>query len=591
MGEHPKRIDCDVLVVGGGINGAGIARDAAGRGLRVVLCEKDDLAQHTSSASSKLIHGGLRYLEQYQFGLVRKALAEREVLLKSAPHIMHPLRFVMPQRAGGGPGEGGPGRVQGQRPAWMIRAGLFLYDHLARRDFLPASGSIDLRADAAGAALQHRFARAFVYSDAWVDDARLVVLAAVDARERGATIFTRTRCTALRREAARWSATLAGPKGELTVQARCLVNAAGPWAARFLQEAVGGRMAGVRPLRLVKGSHIVVPRLFDHDQAYLLQQPDGRIVFALPYEGAFTLVGTTDVEYTGDLDRVAISAAEIVYLCEAANRCFERRTDRDDVVWSYAGVRPLIADEGAANASAASRDYRLETDTDGAPLLSVFGGKVTTFRRLAEQAVDWVAPALGRRVPGWTSHACLPGGDLFGKEPDARGVLEFDAWLRTRQQQYAWLAPALLTRYARAYGTRLGTLLAHCRTRADLGAEVVRGLFEVELDYLRRQEWALRADDVLWRRTKLGLHVAPGAAALVDDWLRGREAVRTAAQTAPQTAAQTAAAQTAGARKAAQTAAQPEAQAVAQTAGQTAAQPAPPPIARAVTEPGTSDPA
>jgi len=538
MGEHPKRIDCDVLVVGGGINGAGIARDAAGRGLRVVLCEKDDLAQHTSSASSKLIHGGLRYLEQYEFGLVRKALAEREVLLKSAPHIMHPLRFVMPQRSGGAsPREERLGSLQGERPAWMIRAGLFLYDHLARRDFLPASSSIDLRADPAGAALQRRFARAFVYSDAWVDDARLVVLAAVDARERGATILTRTRCSALRREAARWTAALAGPKGELTVQARCVVNAAGPWAARFLQEAVGGRMAGVRPLRLVKGSHIVVPRLFEHGQAYLLQQPDGRIVFALPYEGAFTLVGTTDVEYTGDLDRVAISAAETLYLCEAANRCFERRIGREDVVWSYAGVRPLIADTGggmpaAGSASSASRDYRLETDTDGAPLLSVFGGKVTTFRKLAEQAVDWIAPALGRRVPGWTSHACLPGGDLFGKEPDARGVLEFDAWLRTRQQQYAWLAPALLARYARAYGTRLGTLLAHCRTRADLGAEVVPGLFEVELDYLRRQEWALCADDVLWRRTKLGLHVPPGAAALVDSWLQGREAAHASARAA-----------------------------------------------------------
>jgi len=528
MGEHPKRIDCDVLVIGGGINGAGIARDAAGRGLRVLLCEKDDLAQHTSSASSKLIHGGLRYLEHYQFGLVRKALAEREVLLKSAPHIMHPLRFVMPQRSGEGPsGE----RAPGQRPAWMIRAGLFLYDHLARRDFLPGSASIDLRADPAGTALQRRFARAFVYSDAWVDDARLVVLAAVDARDRGATVLTRTRCTALRREGARWSATLAGQHGAVTVQARCLVNATGPWAARFLQEAVGGRRPGVRPLRLVKGSHIVVPRLFEHGQAYLLQQPDGRIVFALPYEGAFTLVGTTDVDYTGELDRVSISAAETAYLCDAVNRCFERRTGPEEVVWSYAGVRPLIGDEGSPSAAGASRDYRLETDTGGAPLLSVFGGKVTTFRRLAEDAVDWIAPALGRRAPGWTAHACLPGGDLFGKAPDARGVLEFDAWLRTRQQQYAWLAPALLKRYARAYGTRIGALLSHCRTRADLGAEVVPGLFEVELDYLRRHEWALGADDVLWRRTKLGLHLAPGAALQVDDWLQGRAAGKTPAVT------------------------------------------------------------
>jgi glycerol-3-phosphate dehydrogenase len=466
MGEA-KRIDCDVLVVGGGINGAGIARDAAGRGLRVVLCEKDDLAQHTSSASSKLIHGGLRYLEHYEFSLVRKALAEREVLLKSAPHITHPLRFVMPHAT--------DGRLPGQRPAWMIRTGLFLYDHLAHRDFLPGSEGIDLRAHPdtpAALPLQRRFARAFVYSDAWVDDARLVVLAAVD-----------------------------GVAGE-----------------------------GTRALRLVKGSHIVVPRLFAHDQAYILQQPDGRIVFAIPYEGAFTLIGTTDVEYDGDLDRVAIAEAETAYLCEAANRCFERSIAPADVVWSYAGVRPLIDGEGGvggkASASAASRDYRLETDTHGAPLLSVFGGKVTTFRKLAEDAVDWIAPLLGRALPGWTAHACLPGGDLYGKEPDARSVLEFDAWLRTRQQHYAWLPPALLARYARAYGTRLAGLLAHCRTRADLGEEVVPGLFEVELDYLWRHEWALGADDVLWRRTKLGLHAQsvadPGAAARVAAWLARR---------------------------------------------------------------------
>jgi glycerol-3-phosphate dehydrogenase len=277
MSGNSRRIDCDVLVVGGGINGAGIARDASGRGLRVVLCEKDDLAQHTSSASSKLIHGGLRYLEQYQFGLVRKALAEREVLLKSGPHIMRPLRFVMPY-ASRDPG------MTGQRPAWMIRAGLFLYDHLARRDFLPGSEGLSLQGHPAGAPLQPRFARAFAYSDAWVDDARLVVLAAIDARERGAAILTRTRCASLVREPQRWIATLHGPDGELRVHARCLVNAAGPWAAGFLGVAAGMPNA-TRTLRLVKGSHIVVPRLFGHDSAYILQQPDGRIVFAIPYEG------------------------------------------------------------------------------------------------------------------------------------------------------------------------------------------------------------------------------------------------------------------------------------------------------------------
>jgi glycerol-3-phosphate dehydrogenase len=508
MSGMTKRIDCDVLVVGGGINGAGIARDAAGRGLRVVLCEKDDLGQHTSSASSKLIHGGLRYLEHWQFGLVRKALRERELLLKSAPHIMRPLRFVMPH-------------APGQRPAWLIRAGLFLYDHLAPRDFLPRSASLDLRGDPAGVPLQRRFTRAFTYADGWVDDARLVVLAAIDARERGAAVLTRTRCLHARREGGRWTARLEGPGAALQVQARCLVNAAGPWAAAFLGSVEG---AGARPLRLVKGSHIVLPRLFEHEDAYLLQQPDGRIVFALPYEGAFTLVGTTDVDYTGELDHVAISAVETAYLCEAVNRCFERHIGPADVVWSYAGVRPLIGQggPGASGAADASRDYRLELDEAGAPLLSVFGGKITTFRRLAEQAVDLACPALGRRAPGWTAQACLPGGDLYGRAPVARAVLDFDAWLRTRQQQYSWLPPALLLRYARAYGTRLGNVLAHCRTRADLGMEIVPGLFEVEADYLVRQEWAVTAEDILWRRSKLGLHVAPGAVGQLDEWLTAR---------------------------------------------------------------------
>lgn len=515
MSEHSRgaagrRIDCDVLVVGGGINGAGIARDASGRGLRVVLCEKDDLAQHTSSASSKLIHGGLRYLEQYHFGLVRKALAEREVLLKSGPHIMRPLRFVMPHASSAG-----------MRPAWMIRAGLFLYDHLARRDFLPGSEALSLRDHPAGSPLQPQFSRAFAYSDAWVDDARLVVLAAIDARERGARILTRTRCTQLVREPQRWVATLQGVDESLRVHARCLVNAAGPWAADFLGLA-GGTGKPARTLRLVKGSHIVVPRLFAHDSAYILQQPDGRIVFAIPYEGAYTLVGTTDVDYRGDLDRVAIDDAELDYLCGAVNRAFAQRIGVEDVVWSYAGVRPLIED-AAGSASGASRDYRLETDREGAPLLSVFGGKVTTFRKLAEQAVDWIAPALGRRVPGWTDQACLPGGDLFGRQPSARGVREFEAWTRTRQQQYAALPPALVARYARAYGTRLGTMLGPCRSRADLGAEIVPGLFEVEADWLVKQEWAQTADDILWRRTKLGLHLPsparPDATRRLDAWL------------------------------------------------------------------------
>jgi len=501
------RIDCDVLIVGGGVNGTAIARDAAGRGLRVVLCEKDDLAQHTSSASSKLIHGGLRYLEHCEFGLVRKALREREVLLRSAPHIMRPLRFVMPHAPGG------------KRPAWLIRAGLFLYDRLARREFLPGSQSVDLRGHPAGAALQSHFTRAFLYSDGWVDDARLVVLNALDARERGARVFTRTRCLAPQRHATHWDLTLAQADGRRMLRARCLVNAAGPWAARFL-----GGMAealGDSALRLIKGSHIVVPRLFEHDHAYIFQHPDGRIVFALPYEGAFTLIGTTDVDYTGNLDQVAISADEIAYLCQLENRYFRRALTPGDVLWSYSGVRPLLQD-GEGKAAAVTRDFRLQTDTAGAALLSVFGGKITTSRALAEQAVDWIATALGGRLPRWTAEACLPGGDVFGPKPDKRAVLEFGVWTATQAVRYPWLPQGLLQRYARAYGTRIDMLLARRNGMADMGEEVVPGLYEAEIDYLVAQEWAVGAADILWRRSKLGLHVAPGAALRLDAWLAAR---------------------------------------------------------------------
>jgi glycerol-3-phosphate dehydrogenase len=506
MGEVLNRIDCDVLVVGGGINGAGIARDAAGRGLRVVLCEKDDLGQHTSSASSKLIHGGLRYLEQRAFGLVRKALLEREVLLKSAPHIMRPLRFVMPYD-------------QGQRPAWLIRSGLFLYDHLARREFLPGSESIDLRAHAAGGPLKTSFMRGFAYSDGWVDDARLVVLNALDARERGATVMTRTVCSAVQRHPLHWSATLTREGSHTQVAARCLVNATGPWAASFLHAATGAPAA--HALRLIKGSHIVVPRLFDHPYAYIFQHPDGRIVFAIPYEREFTLIGTTDLDYRGDLDNVTISADETAYLCQLVNRYFERQIAPHEVVWSFAGVRPLV-DDAAASAKQATRDFRLDTDGAGAPLLTVFGGKITTFRRLAEQALDWIVPALGQRAAAWTAHACLPGGDLFGEQPLARSVLEFDDWLRALQLRYGWLSPTLVARYGHAYGTRANRLLAHCRTLSDLGPEVVPGLYAAEIEYLMSQEFATSAEDILWRRSKLGLHVPPGCTAQLAEWVEAR---------------------------------------------------------------------
>jgi glycerol-3-phosphate dehydrogenase len=509
MGGTRECIETDVLVVGGGINGAGIARDAAGRGLCVVLCEKDDLAAHTSSASSKLIHGGLRYLEHYAFGLVRKALIEREVLLRSAPHIMWPLRFVMPHDAG-------------QRPVWMIRAGLYLYDSLARREFLPGSEAVALRGHRAGAALKQDFTRGFVYSDGWVDDARLVVLNAIDARERGARVLTRTSCSAVRREASHWQATLTHADGRQTdVRARCLVNAAGPWAAQFLH---GATQAPVQhALRLIKGSHIVVPRLFDHPYAYIFQHPDGRIVFAIPYEQQFTLIGTTDLDFKGDLDQVEIDEQEIAYLCQLANRYFERQISPADVVWTYSGVRPLVED-AASSASSATRDFRLERDTDGAPLLSVFGGKITTFRKLAEEAVDWIAPVLGNKSPTWTANACLPGGDLYGERPSKRGVLEFDQWVQAMQRRYTWLPAALTVRYARAYGTRMTTVLAHCTRLADLGPEIVPGLYAAEADYMMTHEWATTAADILWRRSKLGLHAIAGSEQVLERWIEAHAA-------------------------------------------------------------------
>ena len=501
---------CDVLVVGGGINGAGVARDAAGRGLSVVLCEKDDLAAHTSSASTKLIHGGLRYLEYYEFGLVRKALIEREVLLRSAPHIMWPLRFVMPH-------------AKGQRPAWLIRAGLFLYDMLARRELLPASSGIDLTRHAAGQPLKPEFKRGFVYSDGWVDDARLVVLNAIDAAEHGARILTRTRCTALAREGegegASWLATLQDADGKQTaVRARSVVNAAGPWTAQFLRQAAPA--APHRHLRLIKGSHIVVKRLFAHDHAYIFQHPDGRIVFAIPYEHDFTLIGTTDLDYQGDSGKVEIDDEEIRYLCELSSYYFSKPVDPADVVWTYAGVRPLVED-AAADAKAVTRDYRFELEQDGAPLLSIFGGKITTFRKLAEEAVDVLAPLLqqGTTRGAWTAKACLPGGDLFGSAPQNRAVREFGQFVQGVQRQYAWLPAPLVARYARAYGTRIHVLLDGRTDVAAMGEEIATGLYAAEVDYVRRHEWAVSAADILWRRSKLGLHLPRATADTLDAWL------------------------------------------------------------------------
>jgi glycerol-3-phosphate dehydrogenase len=493
--SDPAPASCDLLVVGGGVNGTGIARDAAGRGLAVLLCEQDDLAAHTSSASTKLIHGGLRYLEEFHFALVRKALREREVLLGAAPHIMRPLRLVMPHDAH-------------LRPAWMIRAGLYLYDHLAPRAHLAASSAIDLRTHVAGEPLKARYTRGFVYSDSQTDDARLVVLNALDARERGATILTRTRCEALAARGAGWEARLRSAAGVSVVHARVVVNASGPWVSDFLANATPVRAR--RAVRLVKGSHLVVPRLYAHRFAYIFQNEDRRIVFAIPYEHDFTLLGTTDVDYHGDPAAVGIEAAEVTYLCDLANRYFRRQIAPSDVVWSYSGVRPLLADE-SSDPTRVTRDYALELDRDPAPLLSVFGGKITTYRRLAEQAVSQLATLLHSAAPPWTARAQLPGGDL----PEG----SFAVFLRTLERRYPWLPARLRRRYAHAYGTRIERLLGAAAALADLGQELLPQLYEREAEYLCREEFAGSAADILWRRSKLGLHLAHTDPTPLERWL------------------------------------------------------------------------
>ncbi|MGH8298353.1 MAG: glycerol-3-phosphate dehydrogenase [Steroidobacteraceae bacterium] len=485
----------DLLIVGGGINGAGIARDAAGRGLSVLLCEQDDLAAHTSSASTKLIHGGLRYLEHLQISLVRKALIEREILLASAPHLMRPLRFVLPHDAH-------------QRPAWLIGAGLFLYDHLARRRRLARSARIDLRRHVAGTALKPQYSQGFVYSDGWTDDARLVVLNAVDAQERGAVILTRTRCEKLECVQGGWLATLATSSGSQTIVARAAVNATGPWVGRFARDA--SPVSVCHTVRLVKGSHIIVPRLYAHRFAYLFQNDDHRIVFAIPYERDFTLIGTTDVEYAGDPGAVRIDPEEVGYLCAAVSRYFAKPVHPADVVWSYSGVRPLLDDE-AADPASVTRDYALELDRHPAPLLTIFGGKITTYRKLAESAVDMLARELGSPTAGWTSRALLPGGDLPRRS--------YAIFLRSLERTYPWLPAALRYRYAHAYGTRVSLILDGARSLADLGRELLPQLYEREVDYLCRMELAQTAEDILWRRTRLGLSVGGEGIGALEEWL------------------------------------------------------------------------
>ena len=498
-----RHYDVDLLVVGGGINGAGIARDAAGRGLKVLLCERGDLAQATSSSSSKLVHGGLRYLENHEFRLVREALAEREVLLNNAAHIVHPMRFVLPHD-------------KSLRPAWMLRAGLFLYDHLARRSpRLPGARRLDLRKDAAGVPLRADLHTGFAYSDCSVDDSRLVVLNAMDACERGAVVLTRHECTNIQAEGQRWHATLRATNGaEVTVRARILVNAAGPWVHAI--QAMIARAAGLGPvaskLKLVKGSHFTVPKLYEGDHAYILQNDDRRIVFVLPYQERYSLIGTTDVAFEGDPAQARISDEEIAYLCRAVNRYFKQQIGPSDINWSYAGVRPLY-DDAEGDLSTVTRDYVFDVSggKDGKPvLLSIFGGKITTFRQLAQHAMEKLAPYTGR-PEAWTASAPLPGADMPGADPAA--------YLAALQARYRWLPESLTQRYVHTYGTQTEMILGGARGMADLGQDFGAGLLEAEVRWLVDNEWARTVDDILWRRTRLGLQAGEDTAERLTAWL------------------------------------------------------------------------
>jgi len=473
----------DVFVIGGGVNGTGIARDAVGRGHSVMLAEMHDLASGTSSAATKLVHGGLRYLEHYEFRLVHESLAEREVLWASAPHIIWPLRFVLPYE-------------KNLRPAWLLRLGLFVYDHLGGRKLLPGTKTLDLTKDPAGRPLKPGHKVAFEYSDGWVDDARLVALNARDAANKGARVVTQTKVTAARRESGLWRIEMVGPGGTEIVSARLLVNAGGPWVDTVIRETVGRNEA--HHVRLVKGSHIVVRKLFDHDRCYFFQNADGRIFFAIPYEGDYTLIGTTDQDFEGDPTGVTISDEETDYLCAAASEYFVKPVTRADIVWTYAGVRPLF-DDGASAAQEATRDYVLKTEGEAGngPLINVFGGKLTTHRRLSEQVVDKIDGLIGRKGPRWTRGAHLPGGSF---PPTA-----FDAEVRKLAAKKSNLDPAFIRRLVRAYGTLAAEVLGEATRSAELGEHFGTTLYAREVDYLMDREWARTADDVLWRRSKQGL--------------------------------------------------------------------------------------
>lgn len=492
----------DLLIIGGGINGVGIARDASGRGLRVALCEMGDLAGATSSASSKLIHGGLRYLEHFEFRLVRESLAEREVLLAIAPHIVRPMRFVMPH-------------VPELRPAWMLRAGLFLYDHLSRRVTLPASRGVDLPNSAYGIGLKPDFRRGFVYSDCWVDDARLVVLNARDAADHGARILTRTRFESATRDGEGWRVVLEDSRdgAQMHVHARILVNAAGPWVTRTLDALPDAEQR--HRIRLVKGSHIVVPRLYVGEHALILQNDDKRVVFVTPFEEDYSLIGTTDVVISGEPDSATASSDEVEYLCRAVNRYLAKPTCANEVVWSYAGVRPLF-DDGESEASRITRDYALELESQGdggnPPILNVFGGKLTTYRSLSERAVDMLSAFFPSAASPWTAHRPLPGGSL------PEGGL--DALRRALAGQFPALPEKVLKGLVRRHGSLAREVLAGAPEDSSRNRRFGDDLYAFEVDYLVRREWARCVDDVLWRRTKSGLRMDAAARASLADYLR-----------------------------------------------------------------------
>lgn len=501
----------DLFVIGGGINGCGIARDAAGRGFSVFLSEMNDLGSGTSSWSTKLIHGGLRYLEYYEFRLVRESLAEREVLLRAAPHIIRPLRFILPHH-------------KGLRPAWLLRLGLFFYDNLGGRKLLPATRSIDLRADPAGAPLKPLFKRGFEYSDASVDDTRLVVLNARDAAARGAEIRTRAKVTGARREGGLWRVTVAdGATGRVQeVSARLLVNAAGPWVDHVIGRIDGLRGQNKRNVRLVQGSHVVVPRKGDDPRAFIFQNADNRIIFAIPFHGEWTLIGTTDRDYSGDPADVRITGEEIDYLCRAASEYFAEPVRPDDVVWSYSGVRPLF-DDGASKAQEATRDYvlRAEGGAGEPPLLNIFGGKITTYRRLSEAMLEKVEAVLGRRGRPWTAEAALPGGGFAPQE--------FETEAKRLHAAFPFLSAPHARRLFNLYGQDASSVLGDAASLDDLGRPFGADLYEREVAWLMAHEWARNAEDVLWRRTKLGLKLSPAEAAELDAWMAGAAETRRAA--------------------------------------------------------------